>query len=154
MTTLEPDAADKLFIDWRHTTEPAELHPTDAERSQRTGARPTREDFPPPYYDDGSAGALATFAANTAALASGHLGGRQPPAPRRARRVQARGGTGFNSAIGLIRARLAVWCRLRAVCAHEGAGTETSVTQSYSAQILAPIPLVMVGCDGIARRRR
>src|SRR5215831_2258793 len=29
------------------------------------------KDFPPPYFDDGTAGALGVFAANTAALASG-----------------------------------------------------------------------------------
>jgi len=35
------------------------------------GAMPAYVTNPPPYFDDGTAGALHTFAANTAALASG-----------------------------------------------------------------------------------
>jgi hypothetical protein len=72
------------------------------------------KDFPPPY-DDGSAGALATFAPT---LRRWRRAPRRPtttPAPRRARRVQARAAPGLTARSGLIRARLAVWCRLRAV---------------------------------------
>jgi len=64
---------------------------------------------PPPYFDDGAAGPVGTFAANTAALASGTgatSGGTENTYP---------GATG-----GAVPASTSV--------AHEAAGTETSVT--------------------------
>jgi len=64
---------------------------------------------PPPYFDDGAAGAVGTFAANTAALASGTgatSGGTENTYP---------GATG-----GAVPASTSV--------AHEAAGTETSAT--------------------------
>jgi hypothetical protein len=64
---------------------------------------------PPPYFDDGAAGAVGTFAANTAALASGTgatSGGTENTYP---------GASG-----GAVPASTSV--------AHEAAGTETSVT--------------------------
>jgi hypothetical protein len=70
------------------------------------------KDFPPPYFDDGAAGALGTFAANTAALASGSgatAGGTE--------------GTYPGTANGAVPASSSV--------AHEGAGME-------NAAVLAP----------------
>jgi hypothetical protein len=71
---------------------------------------------PPPYFDDGAAGALVTFATNTAALASGTgatSGGTENTYP----------GTGAYSthfaAYGAVPASTSV--------AHEGAGSEVSV---------------------------
>ena len=64
--------------------------------------------YPPPYFDDGTAGALQTFATNTAALASGTgatAGGTENSYP--------------GAANGVVPASSSV--------AHEGAGTEVSV---------------------------
>jgi hypothetical protein len=74
------------------------------------------KDFPPPYYDDGSAGALTSFATNVAALASGSAGtagGTEGTYP----------GTGSGTTVnnvGAVPASTSV--------AHEGAGTETLYT--------------------------
>lgn len=70
---------------------------------------------PPPYFDDGAAGAIGTLAANTAALASGTgvtSGGTENTYP-------GTGTLGPNN-IGAVPASTSV--------AHEGAGTEVSVT--------------------------
>jgi hypothetical protein len=90
---------------------------------------------PPPYYDDGTAGATATFAANVAALASGTgatSGGTENTYP----------GTGTPpfgpGMVGAVPASTSV--------AHEGAGTETLFTQSYNPAVLVPITLTAVGC--------
>ena len=87
---------------------------------------------PPPYYDDGSAGSLVVFAANTAALASGTgatSGGTENTYP----------GTGASGNFqGAVPASSSV--------AHEGAGTETLFTQTYSSAIYAPVVLTTVGC--------
>jgi hypothetical protein len=67
------------------------------------------ETYPPPYFDDGSAGSLVAFAANTAALASGSgatAGGTEGSYP--------------GAANGAVPASTSV--------AHEGAGTEVVVT--------------------------
>ena len=85
---------------------------------------------PPPYYDDGSAGSPIVFATNVAALASGSgatAGGTENSYP---------GASG-----GVVPASTSV--------PHEGAGTETSTTQSYSGNIYAPIPLVMVSAGPV-----
>ena len=69
------------------------------------------KDFPPPYFDDGSAGSLVAFAANTAALASGSgatAGGTEGSYPG-----ASAGATPASSTV-----------------AHEGAGTEQVVTAS------------------------
>lgn len=74
---------------------------------------------PPPYFDDGTAGSLILFAANTAALASGTgatSGGTENSYP---------GASG-----GAVPASTSV--------AHEGAGTEVSVTSSYTAGAYLP----------------
>jgi hypothetical protein len=66
------------------------------------------KDFPPPYFDDGAAGPLHTFAANTAALASGTgatAGGTEGSYP--------------GAAAGAVPASTSL--------AHEGAGTELTV---------------------------
>jgi hypothetical protein len=65
------------------------------------------KDYPPPYFDDGTAGALTTFAANTAALASGSA-------------ATAGGNEGNYGAPG-------VAVPASSSVAHEGAGTETVV---------------------------
>jgi len=82
---------------------------------------------PPPYFDDGSAGSLILFAANTSALASGSgatAGGTEGSYP--------------GASAGAVPASTSV--------AHEAAGTETSVTQTYSSGIYNPNgALVMVG---------
>jgi len=67
------------------------------------------ETYPPPYFDDGSAGSLVAFAANTAALASGTgatSGGTEGSYP--------------GAAAGAVPASTSV--------PHEGAGTEVVVT--------------------------
>ena len=67
------------------------------------------KDFPPPYYDDGTAGPLTAFAANIAALASGSgatAGGTENTYP--------------GAAGGVVPASTSV--------AHEGAGSEVVVT--------------------------
>jgi hypothetical protein len=65
------------------------------------------KDFPPPYFDDGAAGPLHTYATNTAALASGSA-------------ATAGGTEGNYGAIGVaVPASTSV--------AHEGAGTELRV---------------------------
>lgn len=87
------------------------------------------KDFPPPYFDDGTAGTVTVFAANTAALASGTgatAGGTE--------------GTYPGAASGVVPASTSV--------AHEGAGSEVTVTQTYSSAIYAPIPLVTFSCLG------
>lgn len=112
---------------------------------------------PPPYFDDGvpaptatlqtlnetaasyvmQAGRL-TFAANTAALASGTgatSGGTEGTYPG----TDTTPNDGPN--VGPVPASSSV--------AHEGAGTETLFTQTYPSSILAPIPLTTVG-DGPA----
>ena len=85
---------------------------------------------PPPYFDDGSAGPLTTFVANTAALASGTgatSGGTENTYPG------AGSGTTINN-VGAVPAASSV--------AHEGAGTETLVTAPGSR---AECPTVSVG---------
>jgi hypothetical protein len=92
---------------------------------------------PPPYYDDGAAGAGATFTANVAALASGSAdtaGGTGNPTGSTA----GTPGTWPGVANGTVPASTSV--------AHEGAGTETLFTQTYSSAILAPVVLTTVGC--------
>ena len=88
-----------------------------------------------PYFDDGTAGTATTFATNTTALASGTgatSGGTEDTYP----------GTGTSvSKGGAVPASTSV--------AHEGAGTEVAVTQTYSASIYNPAgPLVTVSCLG------
>jgi hypothetical protein len=84
------------------------------------------KDFPPPYFDDGTAGSLIVFAANTAALASGSGatgGGTEGSYP--------------GAANGAVPASTSV--------AHEGAGSETLVTGT----VPNPSPngqLQMIGC--------
>ena len=65
------------------------------------------KDFPPPYFDDGAAGPLHTYATNTAALASGSA-------------ATAGGTENSYGAIG-------VATPASTSVAHEGAGTETRV---------------------------
>lgn len=82
--------------------------------------------YPPPYFDDGSAGALTAFAANTAALASGSgatAGGTEGSYP--------------GAAAGAVPVSTSV--------AHEGAGTEVVVTAPGS---LTVAPTVAVSCLG------
>ena len=87
---------------------------------------------PPPYFDDGTAGSLTAFAANTAALASGTgatAGGTEGSYP--------------GAANGVVPASTSV--------AHEGAGSETVVTVTYPPAYTgsAPhYPLVMVSDMG------
>jgi hypothetical protein len=72
------------------------------------------KDFPPPFFDDGAAGSLVAFAANTAALASGSAataGGTE--------------GTYPGAAAGAVPVSTSV--------AHEGAATEQVVTTTYPA---------------------
>jgi hypothetical protein len=89
---------------------------------------------PPPFFDDaaGGVGNGQTFAAATAALASGTgatSGGTENTYP----------GTGAapGNFLGAVPAS--------ASASAEAAGTETLNTQSYSAQIYAPIPLTTLG---------
>jgi hypothetical protein len=88
---------------------------------------------PPPYFDDGAAGALYTFAANTAALASGTgatAGGTENSYP--------------GAANGVVPASTSV--------PHEGAGTEVLVTVTYPPAYTgaAPhIPLLMDSCGPV-----
>jgi|SRR5262252_4609069 len=102
--------------------------------------------FPPPYFDDGTAQATMAFVANTAALASGTSAADNAGGTAGA----GAGGTGVNSTagtypgtgagsgsppttvnnVGLVPAS--------ASAAHEGAGSETVVTQTYNAAVLVP----------------
>ena len=78
--------------------------------------------YPPPYFDDGTAGTLTAFAANTAALASGTgatAGGTEGSYP--------------GAANGAVPASTSV--------AHEGAGSEVVVTQTYRAGETPPAPV-------------
>jgi len=82
------------------------------------------KDFPPPYFDDGTAGSLTAFATNTSALASGSgatAGGTE--------------GTYPGAAAGAVPASTSV--------AHEAAGTEVVVT-SPGSQSYAPTQQVSV----------
>ena len=82
------------------------------------------KDFPPPYFDDGTAGSLTAFATNTSALASGSgatAGGTE--------------GTYPGAASGTVPASTSV--------AHEAAGTEVVVT-SPGSQSYAPTQQVSV----------
>jgi hypothetical protein len=75
---------------------------------------------PPPYFDDGTAGALTAFAANTAALASGSgatAGGTEGSYP--------------GAAAGAVPASTSV--------AHEGAGTEVVVTAPGNIDYTYPV---------------
>jgi hypothetical protein len=72
------------------------------------------KDFPPPYFDDGAAGPLHTYATNTAALASGTTA------------ANTAGGTGVDSTTGSYGA-IGVAVPASTSVAHEGAGTETRV---------------------------
>jgi hypothetical protein len=86
---------------------------------------------PPPYFDDGTAASLLVYAANTAALASGSgatAGGTDGTYPGT--------GTGINMQ-GAVPASSSV--------AHEGAGSELSVTAPGS---VAACPTVAVSCLG------
>ena len=79
---------------------------------------------PPPYFDDGTAGALHLFAANTAALASGSgatAGGTEGSYP--------------GAAAGAVPASTSV--------AHEGAGTEVSVLAPGNIIYTFPGPVTM-----------
>ena len=90
---------------------------------------------PPPFYDDGTAGSLLVYAANTAALAGGSggtAGGTNGTYP----------GTGsppYNLAnnVGAVPASTSL--------AHEGAGSEVSVTAPGS---VAAAPTIAVSCLG------
>jgi hypothetical protein len=90
---------------------------------------------PPPYYDDGTAGSAVVFATNVAALAGGTgatSGGTENTYP------------GTDTApfdtpnmVGAVPASTSV--------AHEGAGTEILVTQTYSSAVFLPAgPLLTV----------
>jgi IPT/TIG domain. len=77
--------------------------------------------YPPPYFDDGTAGSLTAFATNTAALASGTgatAGGTEGSYP--------------GAANGVVPASTSV--------AHEGAGTEVVVTLTYPAAYVGAQP--------------
>jgi hypothetical protein len=79
---------------------------------------------PPPYFDDGAAGSLVAFAANTAALASGTgatAGGTEGSYP--------------GAANGVVPASTSV--------AHEGAGTEVVVTPPGNIQYTFPGSVVV-----------
>jgi hypothetical protein len=90
---------------------------------------------PPPYFDDGTAGSLVAFAANTAALASGTgatSGGTENTYP----------GTGTNTGPGV---NFGGAVPASTSIPHEGAGTEVVVTQTYPAGVVNPNgPLQMV----------
>jgi len=77
---------------------------------------------PPPYFDDGTAGVVTTFAANTAALAGGTgatSGGTEGTYPGTGN-YGSGNATGTVSGVGPVPASTSV--------AHEGAGTEVVVT--------------------------
>lgn len=88
------------------------------------------KDFPPPYFDDGSAGSLVAFAANTAALASGTTAadnaGSAPGFIGTAN--GGAGGTGVNNTLGTYPGAAAGAVPASSSVAHEAAGTEVVVT--------------------------
>lgn len=114
-------------------TPPSPTPPTNMSFTGATGPNPpnyTRETYedpvanPPPYFDDGAAGALTAMAANTAALASGtsaadNAGGTA---------ALGAGGTGVNDAAGTYPGTTDGLVPASTSIAHEGAGTEVVVT--------------------------
>jgi hypothetical protein len=117
---------------------------------QSVGPPPDIKINPPPFYDDGSGASLIVFAANVAALASGTTAADNNTGTTPGTAVLGAGGTGFNSVLGTYPGVAAGAVPASSSVAHEGAGTETSFTQSYGANIYAPIPLVMDGCGPVA----
>jgi len=79
--------------------------------------------YPPPYFDDGTAGALHLFAANTAALASGTSAADNAGGTAGA----GAGGTGINNAVGTYPGAANGLVPASTSVAHEGAGTEVTV---------------------------
>lgn len=86
------------------------------------------KDFPPPYYDDGTAGSGTAFAANVAALASGSgatAGGTEGTYPGTGSPAYTNPNNG-----GAVPASTST--------ASEGAGTEVVVTQTYNPVVYNP----------------
>ncbi len=78
---------------------------------------------PPPYFDDGTAGALHLFAANTAALAGGTSAADNAGGTATA----GAGGTGINNAVGTYPGAANGLVPASTSVAHEAAGTEVTV---------------------------
>jgi hypothetical protein len=113
--------------------------------TRQTYANPVTN--PPPYFDDaaGGVGNGLTFAAATAALASGTTAADNNTGTTPGTAPLGAGGTGFNSVLGTYPGAAAGAVPASTSAAAEGAGTETLFTQSYSAAIYAPVPLQAVG---------
>jgi hypothetical protein len=84
--------------------------------------------LPPPYFDDGAAGAVGTFAANTAALASGTSAADNNTGTTPGTAAGGAGGTGFNSVSGTYPGATNGVVPASTSVPHEAAGTETSAT--------------------------
>lgn len=113
--------------------------------TRQTYANPVTN--PPPYFDDaaGGVGNGLTFAAATAALASGTTAADNNTGTTPGTAVLGAGGTGFNSVLGTYPGAAAGAVPASSSVAAEGAGTETLFTQSYSASIYAPVTLLATG---------
>lgn len=100
---------------------------------------------PPPYFDDGAAGSLTAFAANTAALTSGTSAADNGTGTTPGTAAAGAGGTGYNSVSGSYPGVANGLVPASSSTPHEGAGTEVVFTQTYSAAVYNPAgPLVTV----------
>jgi hypothetical protein len=100
---------------------------------------------PPPYYDDGAAGSPVVFAANAAAVVAGLSATDNNTGTTPGTNNAGAGGTGFNSASGSYPGVANGLVPGSNSLSHEGAGTETLATQTYSGAIYAPVALTTVG---------
>lgn len=124
-------------------------NPPNYRRQSYDGAFAQPPTNPPPFFDDGAGGSRILFAANTAALASGTSANDTGTGTTVSTAPTGAGGNGVNSErgtypgagplalngpppnnVGLVPASTSV--------AHEGAGTEVSVTATYAAGVLIP----------------
>lgn len=96
------------------------------------------DSFPPPYFDDGAAGALTAFATNTAALASGTSAADNNTGTTPGTNGPGAGGTGFNSVSGSYPGAANGVVPASTSVAHEGAGTEVVVTAPGNIQHTYP----------------
>jgi hypothetical protein len=124
------------------------------------------KDFPPPYYDDGTAAAGTAFIANVAALASGTSAADNNTGTTPGTNGVGAGGTGFNSVVGTypgtgtapFNAGMVGTVPASTSVAAEGAGTEVVMTKSagtatdygvdptkYGPAVFVPVALVTVG---------
>jgi hypothetical protein len=120
--------------------------PPNYRRQSYDGAFAQPPTNPPPFFDDGSGGSRILFAANTAALASGTSANDTGTGTTVSTAPTGAGGTGVNSVAGTYPGTGTLATDVSDVgpvpasssVAHEGAGTEASVTATYATGVLVP----------------